>query len=80
MPLLVQEEDEVKEEQETTGTALAQESNEDTSQKVSIQMPDDKSKTKPCHPYSIALHRPGVSFIMSLLIIFMMAVWWLIFI
>ncbi|XP_033083359.1 protein 4.1 isoform X29 [Trachypithecus francoisi] len=77
--LLVQDEEKIKRQERSTERALPQQENEEILPKVSIPIPEDHKSLKKCHLYFSTFPSPRIPFMMSFLVVLVLAVWWLVF-
>lgn len=77
--LLVQDEEKIKRQERSTERALPQQENEEILPKVSIPIPEDHKSLKKCHLYSSTFPYPRIPFMMSFLVVLVLAIWWLVF-
>ncbi|KAL2773018.1 protein 4.1 isoform 9 [Daubentonia madagascariensis] len=77
--LLVQDEEKIKRQETSTERALPQQENEEILPKVSIPIPEDHKSLKKCHLYFSTFPSPRIPFMMSFLVVLVLAVWWLVF-
>ncbi|XP_071309430.1 protein 4.1 isoform X34 [Agelaius tricolor] len=78
-PLLVQDEDKLKEQELPTETAFPRPASEATLPKVSIAIPEEQKSLKKCQLYSSVFPSPRIPFMMSFLLVIALTVWWLLF-
>ncbi|XP_077045620.1 protein 4.1 isoform X34 [Agelaius phoeniceus] len=78
-PLLVQDEDKLKEQEIPTETAFPRPASEATLPKVSIAIPEEQKSLKKCQLYSSVFPSPRIPFMMSFLLVIALTVWWLLF-
>ncbi|XP_053820385.1 protein 4.1 isoform X22 [Vidua chalybeata] len=78
-PLLVQNEDKLKEQEIPTETAFPRPASEATLPKVSITIPEEQKSLKKCQLYSSIFPSPRIPFMMSFLLVIALTVWWLLF-
>lgn len=78
-PLLVQDEDKLKEQEIPTETAFPRPASEATLPKVSIAIPEEQKSLKKCQLYSSIFPSPRIPFMMSFLLVIALTVWWLLF-
>uniref|UniRef100_A0A8I5TPV6 Protein 4.1 n=1 Tax=Pongo abelii TaxID=9601 RepID=A0A8I5TPV6_PONAB len=74
-----EDEEKIKRQERSTERALPQQENEEILPKVSIPIPEDHKSLKKCHLYFSAFPSPRIPFMMSFLVILLLAVWWLVF-
>ncbi|XP_063033642.1 protein 4.1 isoform X19 [Melospiza melodia melodia] len=78
-PLLVQDEDKLKEQEIPTETAFPRPASEATLPKISIAIPEEQKSLKKCQLYSSVFPSPRIPFMMSFLLVIALTVWWLLF-
>ncbi|XP_068028546.1 protein 4.1 isoform X36 [Anomalospiza imberbis] len=78
-PLLVQNEDKLKEQEIPTETAFPRPASEATLPKVSVTIPEEQKSLKKCQLYSSIFPSPRIPFMMSFLLVVALTVWWLLF-
>uniref|UniRef100_A0A8P0SDE4 Protein 4.1 n=1 Tax=Canis lupus familiaris TaxID=9615 RepID=A0A8P0SDE4_CANLF len=74
-----EDEEKIKRKERSAERALPQQDNEEIPPKVSIPIPEDHKSLKKCHLYSSTFPSPRIPFMMSFLVILVLAVWWLVF-
>ncbi|PNJ90288.1 EPB41 isoform 11, partial [Pongo abelii] len=79
LPSERKDEEKIKRQERSTERALPQQENEEILPKVSIPIPEDHKSLKKCHLYFSAFPSPRIPFMMSFLVILLLAVWWLVF-
>ncbi|XP_064254461.1 protein 4.1 isoform X30 [Passer domesticus] len=78
-PLLVQDEEKLKEQEIPTERAFPRPASEATLPKVSIAIPEEQKSLKKCQLYSSIFPSPRIPFMMSFLLVIALTVWWLLF-
>ncbi|XP_071655359.1 protein 4.1 isoform X34 [Patagioenas fasciata] len=78
-PLLVQDEEKLKQQEIPTETAFPRPASETTLPKVSIPIPEEQKALRSCQLYSSLFPSPRVPFVMSFLLVVALTVWWLLF-
>uniref|UniRef100_A0A9L0K4L3 Protein 4.1 n=1 Tax=Equus asinus TaxID=9793 RepID=A0A9L0K4L3_EQUAS len=74
-----EDEEKIKRQERSTERALPQQENEEILPKVSIPIPEDHKSLKKCHLYSSTFPYPRIPFMMSFLVVLVLAIWWLVF-
>uniref|UniRef100_A0A8C9I450 Protein 4.1 n=1 Tax=Piliocolobus tephrosceles TaxID=591936 RepID=A0A8C9I450_9PRIM len=74
-----EDEEKIKRQERSTERALPQQENEEILPKVSIPIPEDHKSLKKCHLYFSTFPSPRIPFMMSFLVVLVLAVWWLVF-
>uniref|UniRef100_A0A8C8Z6X6 Protein 4.1 n=1 Tax=Prolemur simus TaxID=1328070 RepID=A0A8C8Z6X6_PROSS len=74
-----EDEEKIKRQERSTERALPQQENEEILPKVSIPIPEDHKSLKKCHLYFSTFPSPRIPFMMSFLVVLVLAVWWFVF-